>query len=176
MLIKLKYAKSLDCEGVYKVPAGGDPVPDFELPDQDGRLVHLSDFAGHRIVLFTFPKAGSMGCTMQACSFRDQFPRLEATNTVVLGLSADTPEELRAWKQRENLPYDLLSDPDYTVLNALGAGSTQVLGMTVIRVQRGVWIFDENGALVESKLSPWPRDSVNFALGVLKRMPMPSAS
>lgn len=150
-------------------------MPDFELPNQEGRLVHFSDFTGHRLVLFVFPKAGSMGCTMQACSFRDQFPRLEAANTVVLGLSADTPEELLAWKQRENLPYDLLSDPDYTVLDLLGAGKSKLLGMTVMRAQRGVWVFDENGVLVDSRFSQWPNDSVHFALDVLNRMPAPAS-
>ena len=158
------------------MPDVGDRMPDFELPNQDGRRVHFSDFAGQRLVLFTFPKAGSMGCTMQACSFRDQFPCLEAAHTVVLGLSADTPEELLAWKQREQLPYDLLSDSDYTVLDQLGAGKSTLLGITTMRAQRGVWIFDENGVLVDSKFSPWPRDSVRFALDVLKRMSAPASA
>ncbi len=152
------------------MPNVGDTVPDFALPNQDGQMVRFSDFRGRRVVIFTFPKAGTMGCTLQACTFRDEFPRLDAANTVVLGLSADTPQELLDWKQKQRLPYDLLSDPLYSVLDRLDAGSSRMFGFIPIRAQRGVWVIDEHGTLVDRKLPVGPHESASFALKVLHRL------
>ena len=71
--------------------------------------------------MFAFPKAATSGCTTQACGFRDNFPQIEAGAAVVLGISPDEPAALLKWKQEENLPYDLLSDPQHEVLEAWGA-------------------------------------------------------
>lgn len=157
------------------MPNVGDRVPDFALPNQDGHTLHLSDFLGRRVVIFTFPKAGTMGCTMQACTFRDEFPRLDAANTVILGLSTDTPQELLDWKKKQKLPYDLLSDPTYSVLDVLDAGSSRMFGIIPIRAQRGVWVIDERGLLVDLKLPVGPRESASFALNVLARLSAPAS-
>ena len=103
------------------MPAIGQPAPDFELPNQDGKPVRLGDFRGKKVVLFAYPKADTPGCTTQACGFRDHFPRIETKNAVVLGISPDQPEDLLKWKQKQSLPYDLLSDPEHKVLEAWGA-------------------------------------------------------
>src|SRR5690606_19777985 len=103
------------------MPAVGEKAPDFELKNQNGETVRLSDYRGRKVVLFAFPKAFTSGCTAQACGLRDSFPLLENVNATVLGLSPDPPEDLKAWKEAENLPYDLLSDPDHTVLEQWGA-------------------------------------------------------
>ena len=109
----------------------GEHVPDFALLNQDGRLVRLSDFRGQRVVIFTFPRAGTLGCTIQACAFRDESLRIEAKNTVVLGISTDLPDELHTWKAREKLPYDLLSDPDHALLGPWGISSTRLFGINL---------------------------------------------
>ena len=101
------------------MPDIGEQAPDFELKNQNGQTVKLSDYRGKKVVLFAFPKAGTSGCTTQACGLRDEFPQIESANATVLGLSPDMPEELLKWKQDENLPYDLLSDPDHAVLEAV---------------------------------------------------------
>ena len=67
----------------------GEPVPDFSLINQDGKTVHLSDYLGKNVVMFAYPAAGTSGCTTQACGFRDQFPKFEQNNIVVLGISPD---------------------------------------------------------------------------------------
>ncbi|MCA9912939.1 MAG: peroxiredoxin, partial [Anaerolineae bacterium] len=102
------------------MPAVGEKAPDFELPNQDGEMVKLSDFRGKRVLLFAYPKAGTSGCTTQACGLRDEFPRFEAANAIILGISPDEPKALRKWKDKEQLPYDLLSDPEHKVLEEWG--------------------------------------------------------
>lgn len=148
----------------------GDSAPDFELPNQDSEPVRLSDFRGRRVVLFTFPKANTMGCTQQACAFRDEFPRIEAANTVVLGLSADTPAELKAWKTERNLPYDLLSDADHQVMEAWGIWGMSMLLITLPVAQRTSWVIDENGVIVDKQVPVGPKDSVKKALEALDRL------
>lgn len=144
--------------------AVGEQAPDFELKNQDGETVRLSDYRGHKVVLFAFPKAGTPGCTTQACGLRDAFPRIEAANAVVLGLSPDTPEDLKKWQQEEGLPYDLLSDPDHQVLEAWGVwGEKSMYGKPYMGVIRSHWIIDEDGKIADAQVKVSPTDSVERA-------------
>lgn len=146
------------------MPTVGEQAPDFELLNQDGKPVKLSDFRGHKVVLFAYPKAGTSGCTTQACGFRDEFPRIDAANAVILGLSPDEPDALRKWKDAENLPYDLLSDPDHAVLEAWGAwGEKSLYGKSYMGVIRSHWIIDENGVVADAQIKVSPTDSVALA-------------
>ncbi len=150
------------------MPAVGEKAPDFELPNQDGKPVKLSDFRGKKVVLFAYPKAGTSGCTTQACGFRDEFPRIDAANAVVLGISPDEPEALRQWKAKEGLPYDLLSDPDHTVLEAWGAwGEKSMYGKTYMGVIRSHWVIDEDGTIADEQIKISPKDSVEKATAFL---------
>ena len=99
----------------------GDAAPDFELLDSDEKNVKLSDFRGQRVILFFYPKAGTSGCTTQACGFRDNYPQIEAAEGTVIGVSPDQPAALTKWKIKEKLPFTLLSDPDHLVAEAYGA-------------------------------------------------------
>lgn len=146
------------------MPAVGEQAPDFELKNQDGETVRLSDYRGRKVVLFAFPKAGTSGCTTQACGLRDAFPRIEAANAVVLGLSPDSPEDLKKWRQEENLPYDLLSDPDHRVLEEWGVwGEKSMYGKTYMGVIRSHWIIDEDGKIADAQVKVSPTDSVERA-------------
>lgn len=150
------------------MPQIGEKVPDFELLNQDGEKVRLSDFRGHKVVLFAFPKADTPGCTTQACGFRDVFPKIEIANATVLGLSPDQPKDLLKWKQKEQLPYTLLSDPDHQVLEAMGAwGERSMYGKKYMGVIRSHWIIDEEGTLVDAQIKVSPADSVARAVEFL---------
>lgn len=151
------------------MPNIGDLAPDFELINQDGNPVKLSSFRGKKVVLFAYPKASTPGCTTQACGFRDQFPQITAKNTVVLGISADAPKDQLKWKKKENLPYDLLSDPDHEVLEKLGAwGEKSMYGKKYMGIVRSHWIIDEEGKFADIQLGISPKDSVEKAVAALE--------
>ncbi len=153
------------------MPKVGEKVPDFALKNQRGETVHLSDYRGHNVVLFAFPKAFTSGCTAQACGLRDAFPRIEAANATVLGLSPDSPATLQKWKDAENLPYDLLSDPDHEVLEAWGAwGEKTNYGKTYMGVLRSHWIIGADGTLLDEQIKVSPADSVERATEFLKQL------
>lgn len=147
------------------MPAVGQPAPDFELLNQDGKPVRLSDYRGHRVVLFAYPKANTSGCTTQACGFRDQMPKFEANNVVVFGISPDQPDAQLAWKQQEGLPYDLLSDPDHKTLAAYGGwGMKKMYGNEYEGVIRSHWVIDTDGTILDEQLGVKPADSVKKAI------------
>ncbi|MGB1285524.1 MAG: thioredoxin-dependent thiol peroxidase [Aggregatilineales bacterium] len=146
------------------IPTIGDTAPDFELTNQDGETVKLSDFRGQKVLLFAYPKAGTSGCTTQACGFRDAMPQFEGVNAIVLGLSPDAPDALKKWQNNENLPYDLLSDPDHEILEAWGAwGEKSMYGKKYMGVIRSHWIIDEAGNIADAQVKISPKKSIEKA-------------
>jgi thioredoxin-dependent peroxiredoxin len=147
------------------MPVIGELAPDFELPNQDGKTIKLSDFRGKKVILFAYPKADTPGCTTQACGFRDNFPKLEVEGAVVLGISNDPQKDLAKWKTKQNLPYDLLSDVDSKVLEAWGAwGEKSMYGKTYMGTIRSHWVIDEAGKLIDVQIKVKPEDSVTLAV------------
>jgi peroxiredoxin Q/BCP len=124
----------------------GDPAPDFELLDADERPVSLMQLRGDRAVLYFYPAALTPGCTTQACDFRDNLGVLRNAGVTVVGISPDTPEKLRKFREVHGLPFPLLSDPDHRVLEAYGAwGEKTLYGKTVIGVIRSTVVVDARG-------------------------------
>ena len=153
------------------MPQVGQAAPDFELLNQDGEAVRLSDYRGRRVIIFAFPKANTMGCNNQACSFRDVFPQIESQNAVVLGVSSDSVETLAAWKQRKQLQYELLADPDHKMLDAWDAwGFNLFIIKLPISATRSYWVIDEDGILVEQQIGVRPQESVDKALAAVARL------
>ena len=151
------------------MPAIGEQAPDFELLNQDGNLTKLSDYRGKKVILFAYPKAGTGGCTTQACGLRDEYPNFEASNAVVLGISPDEPKDNLKWKNKENLPYDLLSDPDHAILEAWGAwGEKSMYGKKYLGVIRSHWVIGEDGKIIDEQLKISPKDSVKKATALVK--------
>jgi len=110
--------------------------------------VSLSDLRGTRIVLFFYPAAMTPGCTTEACDFRDSLAPLQAAGYTVLGVSRDDPKTLTAFRERDSLPYDLVSDPDHSVHEAYGAwGEKTNYGKIVEGVIRSTFVIDEDGVI-----------------------------
>lgn len=146
----------------------GDIAPDFELQTDEDTPLKLSDLRGRRVVLFFYPKADTPGCTKQACGFRDRFPRIEAADATVIGLSPDMPRALAKWKAKERLPYTLVSDPDHAVAEAYGAwGQKSKFGHTYMGILRGHAIIGPDGVIEDLRLSISPDESVQQAVEFL---------
>ena len=129
----------------------GQAAPDFTLSDQDGNAVSLHDLRGHRVILYFYPAAMTPGCTTQACDFRDSLASLTGLGYTVLGISRDTPEKLRAFRERDGLTFTLLSDPDHAVHEQYGTwGEKQNYGKTVQGVIRSTFILDEDGTIAHA--------------------------
>ena len=128
--------------------SAGDPAPAFTLTDQDGASVSLADFAGRRVILYFYPAAMTPGCTTQACDFRDNLASLAGAGYVVLGVSKDSVEKLKAFQEEDGLTFPLLSDPELTVHQAYGAyGEKNSYGRIVTGVLRSTFVIDETGTL-----------------------------
>jgi peroxiredoxin Q/BCP len=123
--------------------APGDTAPDFTLLDADGEQVSLSDFAGHRVIVYFYPAAMTPGCTTQAVDFTAAISELEAAGLDVLGISPDTPEKLAEFRLQQSVAFPLLSDPDKTTLNAYGAyGEKMLYGKLIEGVIRSTFVVD----------------------------------
>jgi thioredoxin-dependent peroxiredoxin len=129
----------------------GTAAPDFALVDQDGAASTLADLRGRKAILFFYPEAMTPGCTTQACDFRDAIAPLQQAGYAVVGISRDEPEKLRRFREQEQLPYPLLSDPDRAVHEAYGVwGEKQLYGKTVTGVIRSTLVLDEQGVVTHT--------------------------
>jgi peroxiredoxin Q/BCP len=143
----------------------GNKAPDFTLTADDGGKVSLSDFRGRKVVLYFYPKAGTPGCTKQACAIRDAYPNIEAQDVVVIGISPDLPPALVKFRQKHDLPFLLLSDPDHRVAEAYGAwGEKRSFGKTSMGIIRSHFGVDEESRLMEAKLKVKPLTTADLAL------------
>lgn len=143
----------------------GTRAPDFTLTSDDGKKVNLSEFWGKKVVLYFYPKAGTSGCTKQACAIRDVYPSVEGEDAVVIGISPDLPKALVKFREKHNLPFILLSDPDHKVAEAYGAwGAKKMYGKTYEGIIRSHFAIDEEGQLMDFELKVKPLTTADFLL------------
>jgi thioredoxin-dependent peroxiredoxin len=149
----------------------GDEAPNFELLDQDGEAVKLSDRAGDTVVLYFYPRADTPGCTTQACGVRDRRSEYAAAGATVIGVSPDDPAALRKFADKHSLDFTLVGDPNHSVAEAYGVWvEKSMYGRKYMGVQRATFIVDGDGriARVFPKVSPKTHDEVVLeALGEL---------
>ena len=110
----------------------GSAAPDFELPDQNGQVHRLGDYAGRWLVLYFYPRDDTPGCTKEACRFRDDIGVLDDLNAAVVGVSVDDTQSHAEFARKYTLPFPLLSDPDGKTAAAYGS----LLNLGVIRFAR----------------------------------------
>jgi len=124
----------------------GMPAPEFSLPSTLGRRVSLSEFRGKRVILYFYPKDDTPGCTMEACGFRDSFPRIESKDAIVLGVSLDDELSHERFAQKYNLPFPLLSDKDAAVSRQYGTYKEKSLyGRSFWGIERTTFVIDRDG-------------------------------
>jgi thioredoxin-dependent peroxiredoxin len=126
----------------------GDKAPDFEATDEKGKPVRLSDFKGKSVVLYFYPKDMTPGCTLEACAFRDNHAAIRKKGAVVLGVSADPAESHRKFKDKYDLPFPLLADPDKKVIQAYGAwGKRSLYGREFMGILRSTFVIGPDGRI-----------------------------
>jgi thioredoxin-dependent peroxiredoxin len=141
----------------------GEAAPDFELPDQNGDSVRLSELRGQTVVLYFYPKADTPGCTVQACGVRDRRADYEKAGARVLGVSPDPVGDVRKFADKFDLDFTLLADSDHAVADAYGTwGEKSMYGKKYWGVQRATFLIDAEGriAKVFPKVSPKTHDDV----------------
>jgi peroxiredoxin Q/BCP len=126
----------------------GDQAPDFKLKNQDGKEVSLSDFRGSKVVVYFYPKDDTPGCTTQSCDLRDNHERLMAAGYTVLGVSADDEASHIKFRDKFNLPFDLLSDIDKKMIHDYGVwGTKQLYGREYEGILRTTFLINEHGII-----------------------------
>ena len=139
----------------------GQPAPDFELPDQQGRAIKLSDFRGQRVVLYFYPKAETSGCTIQARGIRDHPGEYANEGVTVLGISPDPVARLETFAENHDLNFTLLSDEDHAVAEAYGVWvQKSMYGREYFGNERTTFIIDSDGRVAEvlRKVKPAEHD------------------
>ncbi len=127
----------------------GTLAPDFTLESDGDGSVSLSDFRGKKVVLYFYPKDDTPGCTTEACNFRDDYSALTSAGAVVLGVSPDSIKSHRNFKNKYELPFLLLSDPDHKVADTYGAwGPKKMMGKSYEGIIRSTYVIDETGKIM----------------------------
>ena len=126
----------------------GKKAPSFTLKNQNGEQVSLNNFKGKNVVLYFYPKDNTSGCTAEACSFRDDFPKFEKTDAVILGVSPDSVESHKKFEQKYKLNFDLLSDEKKEVLEKYNVWQEKSMyGRKYMGVVRTTFIIDPEGKI-----------------------------
>ena len=134
-----------------------DAAPKFSLKADDGSTVRLSGLRGHTVVLYFYPKDDTPGCTKEACEFRDRSKDLKKSDTVVLGVSPDSVESHKKFREKYGLDFRLLSDPDHKVAEAYGVWQLKSMyGRKYWGIARTTFVINEKGriARVFEKVKP----------------------
>jgi peroxiredoxin Q/BCP len=135
----------------------GQQAPDFELPDQDGNPVRLSDFRGQTVVLYFYPKADTPWCTTQACGLRDSIADFNDAGVTVIGVSPDPVKRVKTFHDGQGLNFTLLADEDHAVCDLYGVWAEKLMyGKTYWGAQRSTFIVAPDGTVADviDKASP----------------------
>ena len=140
------------------LPVIGRPAPDFTLPSTTGEPISLKQFKGKKtVVLYFYPKDETPGCTREACDFRDHAEEFENARTVILGVSTDSLESHQHFREKQKLPFTLLSDEDAAVSKMYGVYKQKNLyGKKYLGIERTTFVIDRTGRIAQI----WPKVKV----------------
>ena len=124
----------------------GNKIPEILGTDQNGLEIKASDFAGKKLVLYTYPKANTSGCTAEACSLEAHKDELAAEGYMLVGVSKDKTENQAKFAEKYSLSFPLIADTDTALLQQLGAwGEKKMYGKTTVGIIRTTFLVDEEG-------------------------------
>ena len=127
----------------------GDRAPNFQARTDDGRTVALSDYVGKKVVvLYFYSRDETMGCTREACLFRDRWEEIQSRGAVLLGISSDPPERHQRFRAHHQLPFPLLSDPKGEIRGAFGVAGGLI-------PSRATFVIDEGGVVRMAYRNQW---------------------
>jgi peroxiredoxin Q/BCP len=137
--------------------AEGQAAPDFELTSDSGERVRLSSLRGQPVVLYFYPKDDTPGCTKEACEFRDAYDDFRARGAIVLGVSPDGEASHAKFKQKHELPFTLLADPDHEAAEAYGVWvERSMYGRKFMGIKRSTFVIGVDGRIAKSMLGVRP--------------------
>jgi peroxiredoxin Q/BCP len=146
----------------------GKPAPDFELKSDDGETVKLSSLRGKPVVLYFYPKDDTPGCTAQACGIRDAYGEFEQAGAVVLGISPDSEKRHVKFKEKYDLPFTLLADPEHEVAERYGVWSEKrYRGRTYMGVNRTTFLIAPDGTVAKVLHDVDPKAHADDVLALL---------
>jgi peroxiredoxin Q/BCP len=147
--------------------AEGMKAPDFSLVDEKGKTWSLADFAGKSFVLYFYPKDDTPGCTTEACGFRDEYAVFKDKGVEVVGVSPDSGASHAKFRNKFNLPFVLLSDPDKKTLMDYGAYGEKIMyGKKVMGVIRSTFVIDAEGKVLKAFPKVKPQDHAQEILAL----------
>ncbi len=132
-------------------------APAFSLPDQDGVVRSLADFAGSWLIFYFYPKDDTPGCTKEACNFRDNTTEFQKRGAVIVGVSKDSVASHKKFAEKYRLSFPLLSDEKLEVIKAYDTwGEKKFMGRTFAGVLRNTYLINRNGEIVKiyEKVNP----------------------
>ena len=129
----------------------GTKAPEFSLPDQNGDMPTLSEYAGKKVILYFYPKDNTPGCTKQACGFSGLYPQFMEKGAVVLGISKDSVTSHKKFEEKYNLGFSLLSDTELVAIKAYDVWQEKKnYGKVSMGVVRTTYLIDENGMIIKA--------------------------
>lgn len=126
----------------------GDIIPEVLGIDQDGKEIKASDYKGRKLVLYTYPKDSTSGCTAEACSLRDHKTELATLGYEILGVSKDSAASHQKFIEKQSLNFPLIADTETTLLQSLGAwGEKNMYGRKTVGTLRTTYLVNEEGII-----------------------------
>ncbi len=132
------------------LPKVGIKAKNFTLPNQEGKLHTLKEYLGQWVVLYFYPKDDTPGCTVEACQFRDNFPKFKRSQAVVFGVSVDTVKKHAKFATKYELPFTLLSDEEKKVVELYGVwAKKKFMGREYMGILRTTFLINPAGKIAK---------------------------
>ncbi|AFJ60940.1 MULTISPECIES: thioredoxin-dependent thiol peroxidase [Bacillaceae] len=149
----------------------GQTAPDMKLVNDSGEEVALTDFKGKYVVLYFYPKDMTPGCTTEACDFRDQHESFAGLDAVIIGVSPDSRDKHEKFKQKHDLPFQLLVDDEHKLAEAFDVWKLKKnFGKEYMGIERSTFLLDKEGRLVKEWRKVKVKDHVAEALRELEQI------